>query len=101
MKKPRSEQQNVKQSERQKGRKHSKETKLKISNSHVGKILSEEHKKNISNTLFGIKHLEERNLKKSERQKGKPQSIIQCPHCHKEGGNKNMKRWHFNKCKNK
>jgi hypothetical protein len=101
LRKPRSEQLNLKQSERQKGRKHSKETKTKISNSHIGKMLSDEHKKSISDTLLGVKHPEYRNVRKSERQKGKPQYIIQCPHCHKEGGNKNMKRWHFNNCKNK
>ena len=27
--------------------------------------------------------------------------IVTCPHCGKKGDNSNMKRWHFNNCKNK
>lgn len=29
----------------------------------------------------------------------KPQLLITCPHCGKEGGSKTMPRWHFNNCK--
>ena len=31
--------------------------------------------------------------------KKKTHSRITCPHCNKEGGSNNMKRWHFDNCK--
>ena len=31
----------------------------------------------------------------------KPQRIVKCPHCGKEGGVKTMGRWHFDNCKHK
>lgn len=31
--------------------------------------------------------------------KGFKMPTIKCPHCHKEGDNANMKRWHFDNCK--
>lgn len=43
-----------------------------------------EHKRNISIANIGIK-----------------KNIIFCPYCNKSGGEPAMKRWHFNKCKNK
>lgn len=30
-----------------------------------------------------------------------PQAIVMCPHCDKAGGERLMKRWHFNNCKHK
>jgi len=54
---------------------------------------------------LGIKHSDE--IKKiiskrtSEALKGKPKNKVSCPHCHKIGGQGNMKRYHFNNCKNK
>ena len=96
--------------------KHSEETKLKISESHKGKILSEEHKENISNSnkgktkIFtdehkenmskshiGKLHTEETKNKMSNSHK-KPQTKLECPFCKKIGGN-SMKMWHFNNCK--
>ena len=32
---------------------------------------------------------------------GKKQTLIECPYCHKIGGNATMPRWHFNNCKEK
>lgn len=33
--------------------------------------------------------------------KNRKKRIVVCPHCNKEGGERGMKRWHFDKCKNK
>ena len=30
----------------------------------------------------------------------KKQNTVKCPHCHKLGGERAMKRWHFENCKN-
>jgi hypothetical protein len=94
------------------GKKHSNETKRKISDAHIGKTgykhtedfkqrlselrkgennpmyggLSEEHKKNISQSQLGSKH---------------PHSKITCPYCNTTGGRANMTRYHFINCKKK
>jgi group I intron endonuclease len=67
-----------------KGKVHSKETKLKISESKKGVRVSDETKEKM----------------KMSSNKGGTQSKVLCPHCGKEGGN-TMFRWHFNNCKNK
>jgi hypothetical protein len=56
---------------------------------------SAETKKKISESL--IKTQQEGNAGK--KNKGKIRIKIQCPHCHKEGSNNTMLRWHFNNCK--
>jgi len=33
------------------------------------------------------------------RRKKKPQEIIKCPHCNKQGSSGNMKKYHFDNCK--
>lgn len=33
--------------------------------------------------------------------KGKTDTVVECPHCGKTGGQSIMKRWHFDNCKNK
>ena len=94
-----------------------------ISKGKTGKKLSEEHKQNIlnviqsdefrkkvSDSLTGRKLSEETKQKMSESKKGskllntsnmkKPKPIIECPHCKKVGGSSQMKRWHFDNCKN-
>jgi hypothetical protein len=45
---------------------------------------SEEHRNNISSGKLGKPH---------------PISLAICPHCFKEGGKNNMKRYHFDNCK--
>jgi hypothetical protein len=44
-----------------------------------------------------------RNKQRGLSQKGKIQiqEKVKCPHCNKIGGETVMKRWHFDKCKNK
>ncbi len=103
------------------GMKRSKETCEKISkaNSHprpwmIGKTHSEERKKKNSESQKGIAKLKLRGVAKSEEHKKKisdslkgkykgvpkgPQEKVRCPHCTKEGGVSNMKRWHFDNCK--
>jgi hypothetical protein len=112
------------------GKQHSEETKRKMSESALGKIRSEETKRKMSEsqkaierkphseetkqkmsesrrgmtgTMLGKQHSEETKQKMSESHIGKTivQQKIKCPHCDKEGGASNMKRYHFNNCKNK
>jgi group I intron endonuclease len=94
---------------------HSEESKQKMSKAHMGKKLSEEHKQKISNA--NKNRSEETRRKISEGNKGKktsdetklkiskanskPQKKITCPYCNKTGGTPNMKRYHFDNCKNK
>jgi len=69
-----------------KGKPQTEESKLKNSLSNKGRIVSEETGKKISLAKIG---------------KPCPQKIIECPHCKKTGGNSNMKRFHFDNCRNK
>ena len=109
-----------------KGRKLSEETKQKIRDVNLGKKYSEEinKKKGLlgeKNSFFGKKHsiktiallknkklgtvlLESTKKKISDSLKGcnsGPQEIVSCPYCNKFGGVSNMKRYHFENCKNK
>lgn len=73
-------------------RKMSVDFKKKQSESKIGK----------NNPMFGKKQTDETKLKiaikiKEQRKK---QEKIQCPHCDISGGVVNMKRYHFNNCKN-
>lgn len=65
------------------GRKHTEETKLKISVAQKGRIFSEEHKEK---------------MRKPKSVKP-PKIIVNCPHCKKQGERRAMKRWHFNNCR--
>tara|TARA_R110000787_G_scaffold217978_1_gene326693 strand:- start:219 stop:725 length:507 start_codon:yes stop_codon:yes gene_type:complete len=68
-----------------KGKSFTKEHKRKISEAHKGKIQGAPS--------------EETRRKISEIKKGIPKPVIQCPHCNKSGGRPQMKRWHFDNCK--
>ena len=83
---------------------HSYETREKIRAASLGrknppKTLAQRQR--ISETQRGRKQSTETRLKKSIATKGIRKTIIQCPHCGAEGGNSQMKRWHFDNCKNK
>lgn len=45
---------------------------------------SKDHRQNISESCKGWE---------------RPQTTVECPHCHKSGGSSLMKRWHFDNCK--
>ena len=107
------------------GRKHSLKTRNEMSESRMRKNLSLETRKKLSkstsgenNSMYGKKHSPESLKKMSEAQSGennplygkhhsaetrakmsKPQTKITCPHCSKTGGDRNMKRYHFDNCK--
>ena len=66
------------------GKKHSNETKEKMSKIHKGKKISDEQKRKMSLSLSGIK----KNMK-----------VFICPHCDKKGKGGNMTRYHFDNCK--
>ena len=68
-------------------------------NPNFGKSPSEETKKKNSESNIGKKHSEE--TKEKLRRKRSNQKILKCPHCGKEGGKSNMKRYHFDNCKMK
>lgn len=95
------------------------EARAKLSIAAKGRVLSEIHKQRISaamqqrvlspEALARIKegarknknrhHTSECKKKLSEAAKGIPKKIISCPHCGMSGGEPQMKRWHFDKCK--
>jgi len=90
------------------GKKHSEESKQKISKSNksrpshmpmLGKKHSEESKRKISSGGKGRVVSDEAKQKMSEAKKGVPRSKVQCPHCNKIGATGIMQRWHFDNCK--
>jgi hypothetical protein len=95
------------------GFKHSEESKQKIQTALKGKAKTEEHKKQMSKSKLGHKRSQESINKQIEKRKGiplseevkqkmrKPKSKLTCPHCQQVGGSSQMKRWHFENCKNK
>lgn len=66
------------------GKTHSDEAKEKMRQKKLGSTLSEEHKQKVGEAL-----------------KGKPKPKLTCPHCGKTGGAPQMKRHHFDNCKEK
>lgn len=78
----------ISQGRKGKGKGHNRtlteESKEKIRAARKLQIITEEHKKKIG-----------------DGNRGKPKPVLQCPHCGKEGGAPQMKRWHFDNCKSK
>ena len=73
------------------GRKMSLESRKKMSESNLGRKMSLESKKKMSESHKGLKPWNA----------GINEKIVQCPYCFKEGGNRVMKRHHFENCLNK
>lgn len=71
---------------RKKGSIHTEETKKLFSIQRLGKTHSKEWADKISKSLTGIP---------------RPQQVVKCPHCDKNGALNNMKRWHFDNCQKK
>ena len=89
------------------GKKHSEETKRKISESKKGIKLSEETKKKMSLSQSGRKLKPETIEKILQKRKGKPAGMkgkkkqtTTCPHCNLVGAKSSLKGYHFEKCKN-
>lgn len=90
------------------GKQHSEKTKQKISEIGKGRKHTEESKNKMRiaklgelNPCYGRKHSKEIIEKMRNIKLGKLQPKITCPHCNFEGGASNMKRYHFDNCKNK
>jgi hypothetical protein len=72
-----------------------------ISAAHKGKVghkLSDEARAKVSAALRLRVVSDETKKRMSETQKGRPRTILACPHCGKSGGNSNMRRYHFENC---
>lgn len=68
-------------------------TGIKLQKEHVEKISGE------NNHQYGRVYTYEERMLLSDKQKGRKQETIKCPHCPKSGGVQSMKRWHFDNCK--
>ena len=90
----------------------SEETRKRMSDSHLGKVMDKEIRTKISNTLKGKQKTDETKKRMSEWQKGKPKSEsekrrihllntkkYECPHCKGLFNYSKLKQWHLNKCK--
>jgi len=97
-----------------KGKKHTEEWKLYMSNILTGQKRSPEACANvrashvtpspetylkIAASLRGQTRTVEQCLNISNSKKDIPQAQITCPHCNVSGGSSVMKRWHFDRCK--
>ena len=97
--------------------KHTDETKKKISESAKERYKSEENRIKTSEATKKAQSSDEFRRKRSitakqryqerpelrelvsKQFKGKSKSIVECPHCGKNGGTGPMNRWHFDNCK--
>lgn len=91
------------------GKKHSEESKRKMSESAKRRGIPEERQKRMALARVGVKRgpfSDEHKAKLSASHKGKPNKykgisygVVECPHCSKIGGAPGMKKHHFNNCK--
>ena len=78
------------------GKRHSKETKMKMSqNRHI----SLAHKQSIINAMTGRPYSDETRAKLSLAAINRPVVTYKCPYCHKIGIGNAMLRYHFENCK--
>jgi hypothetical protein len=90
------------------GKKHSEESKRKMSESAKRRGIPEERQKRMALARVGVKRgpfSDEHKAKLSASHKGKPNKhkgvpygVVECPHCSKIGGAPGMKKHHFNNC---
>jgi hypothetical protein len=93
------------------GKKHSEESKRKMSESAKQRGIPEERQKRMALARIGVKRgpfSDEHKAKLSASRKGKPNKhkghcygTTTCPYCGKTGGVPGMKKHHFKNCKNK
>jgi uncharacterized protein YlaI len=81
------------------GKKHSEETKQKLSKLHHGIPKSPEHKEKLSLANQGKTISESAKEKMSKKLKGRKKPTDICPHCNKEMSVGTLNRWHNNNCK--
>ena len=70
-----------------------------LNNPNYGGITDPKILKNMSESHKGIIQSQNTRDKRSKYLTGIKHPTIQCPHCNKSGGERAMKRWHFDKCK--
>lgn len=87
---------------------HSAERRAKNSKSQIGLVRgphSTAHKEKIRQSNLGKYHppntaaQKAATVERNKKRKGTPQKTCVCPQCGKVGSISNMKRWHFNNCK--
>lgn len=78
----------------------SEEKRKKCSKNNWAKRNPIEHREHVSKINKGIPKSASHKEKLRESNLGIKHKIISCPHCGKEGGERAIKRWHFEKCKN-
>lgn len=81
------------------GKTHTEEAKLLISQASTGRVKTQEEIEKTRNSNTGKKRTPEQCKRISDSLKGKKQEVLRCPYCDKEGGATNMKRYHFEQCK--
>ena len=99
------------------GKKHTPETKEKLRKIALAHVITEEtrekcasnswakrdpeaHRDHVSKINKGIPKTQEHKEKLRQRNLGIRHKIVTCPHCGKTGGERAIKRWHFDNCKN-
>jgi hypothetical protein len=66
--------------------------------SHLGMKYSAEHNAANSARQIGVKQSQDLILKRTAWMEGSKQPQVACPHCDKVGGDRNMRRYHFDNC---
>lgn len=83
------------------GKLHTEETKKKMSKAKpegFGSIISKK-RTGIKFSEEQMKNMQIANIENGIKRRGVRRKVITCPHCNKEGGNSQMKRYHFDNCK--
>lgn len=98
------------------GRKHTNETKIKLRKAALNQVTTDKKRLNCSINSWAKKDPEAQRIHASRINKGIPKSddhkeklrqrnigikhtVATCPHCGKTGGERAIKRWHFDNCK--
>jgi hypothetical protein len=84
-----------------KGRRHTDATKHQIKNSHLSLVKSGTHHLLKQNGGSETARRTALNRSAAGTNPFQNRAKVKCPHCGQEGDNNLMKRWHFDKCKQK